>query len=84
MNQQTLENILPSVQGAASHSAGFVAVSKGSFDKFASSPQQFLSILTAHPLPVLINRLLLALLAFPVFACRVVSSPGCKYELPVP
>jgi hypothetical protein len=45
MNQQALENILPSVQGAASHSAGLVAMSKGSFDELASSPQQLLPYL---------------------------------------
>jgi hypothetical protein len=41
-------------------------MSKGSFHELASPPQQSLSIPAAHPLPVLINRLLLALLAFPV------------------
>jgi hypothetical protein len=41
-------------------------MSKGSFDELASSPQQFLALLAAHPLTVLINRLLLALLAFPM------------------
>ena len=66
MNQQTLENILPSVQGAASHPAGFVAMSEGSFHELAASPQQFLSIPASHPLTVLIDRLLLALLALPV------------------
>jgi len=66
MNQQPLENILPSMQGAASHPAGFVAMSEGSFHELASSPQQLLSILAAHPLTVLINGLLLALLALPV------------------
>ena len=66
MNQQTLENILPSVQGAASHPAGFVAMSEGSFHELAASPQQFLSIPPANSLTVLINGLLLALLAFPV------------------
>src|SRR5258708_38470448 len=79
MNQQTLENILSSVQGAASHPAGFVAMSKGSFDELASPPQQFLSIPAAHPLTVLINRLLLAPLAFPVslaglFLLRAISA----------
>ena len=66
MNQQTLENVLSSMKGAASHPTGFVAMSKGSFDELASSPQQFLAILAAHPLTVLINRLLLALLALPL------------------
>src|ERR1700686_1419325 len=66
MNQQTLENILPSVQGAASHPAGFVAMSESSFHELAASPQQFLAILASFPLSILINRLLFALLALPV------------------
>jgi len=41
-------------------------MSEGSFHELASSPQQFLSIPAAHPLTVLINGLLLALLALPV------------------
>src|ERR1700688_1008659 len=66
MNQQPLENILPSMQSASSHPAGFVAMSKGPFHELASSSQQFLAILAASPLAVLIDRLLLALLAFPM------------------
>src|SRR5580704_17282657 len=46
-------------------------MSKGSFHELASPPLQSLSIPAAHPLPVLINRLLLALLAFPVSLARL-------------
>ena len=37
MNQQTFENILPSVQGTASDSAGLVAMGKGSFHPVPTS-----------------------------------------------
>jgi hypothetical protein len=37
LNEQTFENIIPFVRGTASHSAGFVATRKGSFDQLSSS-----------------------------------------------
>jgi hypothetical protein len=46
-------------------------MSKGSFDELASPPQQTLAILAPHPLTILINRLLLTLLAFPVPLARL-------------
>ncbi len=66
VNQLAFEYVLPSAQGAASHSAGLVAMSEASFDQLASPLQQSLAILAAHPLTVLINRPLLPLFAFPV------------------
>jgi hypothetical protein len=53
VDQQTFENILPAVQGAASHPAGFVAMGKGSFDELAPPPQQTLAILAPHSLTIL-------------------------------
>jgi len=52
VDQQTLENILSSVQGAASHRTGFVAMGKGSFHELASPPQQTFAILAPHPLTI--------------------------------
>jgi hypothetical protein len=43
MNQLAFENIVPAVKCAVLHSAGFVAMSKGSFDELASSFQQSLA-----------------------------------------
>jgi hypothetical protein len=37
MNRQALENILPSLKGAASHSAALITMSKGWFDLVGSA-----------------------------------------------
>lgn len=52
------------------HSAGLVALRKGSLNQFASSSQQALAILATHPLTILIDGLLLFQLAFPAALAR--------------
>lgn len=71
MNQLALENILRPAQGATSHCAGLVTVSKTSFDELAASPEQTLAIVAANPLPILINGLLFFFLALPVPLVRL-------------
>jgi len=66
VDQQPLQNILSSAQGAASHSARLVAVGKAAFDELAASSQQLFAVVARHSALVGLNRLLLALLAFPV------------------
>ena len=70
MDQQPLQNILSSAQGAASYSARFVAVSKAALDEFSPPAQQLFTVVARHSALVGLDGLLLGLLAIPVpLAC---------------
>jgi len=73
VNQQPLQNILSSAQGAASHSTRLVAVGKAAFDELAASSQQLFAIVSSDSVVVGLDRLPLALLAFPVALARLLS-----------
>src|ERR1019366_5543345 len=66
VDQPTLQNILMSAQGAAPHSARFVAVGKAAFDELSPPSQQLFAIISSYSALVGLHRLLLRLLSVPV------------------
>ena len=66
VDQQPLQNVVPSTQGTTPHTSRLVAVLETAFDKLAASSQQLFAIIARHSALVGLDRLLFSLLAFPI------------------
>src|SRR6516164_2955390 len=66
VDQLPLQNVIVSAQVGAPHAARVVAMRKAAFHQLAAPPQYALAVLTLHPPPILVYRLLFGPLALPL------------------